>query len=164
MTIEIEYVDLVFGEKPYRIPAAGLRRSEQWRGRLQMEINSLLAALKEQGGFFETVDFGNLQALAGLSLVELLPVLGTLFARLNLSMSGLVELITAYHPDLEKDQDYIQERATMKQAVAAVMEMVKLEYPFGLLRTRPKSPLNGPETATTSRSWPSALGELAQPN
>lgn len=164
MPIEIEYAELMFGEKLYKVPAAGLSRSEVWRARLQVEINGLLAILKEQGGVFEQVDLGNLKEIASLGLVELLPVIGAVFARINLSMSSLIELIAAYHPDLEKDRDYIQEHGTMKQAIAGVLEMVKLEYPFGLLTNRPKASPNGLPAATTSPNWPSALGELAPPN
>lgn len=164
MPIEIEYAELMFGEKLYKIPAAGLSRSEQWRARLQVEVNGLLAILKEQGGIFETVDLGNLKEIANLGLVELLPVIGAVFARLNLSMSSLIELITAYHPDLERDREHILENGTMKQAVAAVMEFAKLEYPFGLLTAKPKASPNGQAAATTLPNWPSALGELAPPN
>lgn len=153
MTIEIEYIELKLGQRDYRIPAASLKNSELWRGRLQTEINALLAVLKEQGGAFEAIDLNNLGEAANLNLVELIPVIGSIFARLNISLSTLGELITSYHPDLEADRDYILENTTTRQAVGAVMEMVKLEYPFGMVSRQNGKPA-GPPVATTSPNSP----------
>lgn len=153
MTIEIEHIELKLGERDYRVPAAGLTRSELWRGRLQTEINALLAVLREQGGAFETIDLGNLREVSNLNLVELIPVIGSLFARLNVSLSALGEMIAAYHPDLEADRDYILENTTTRQAVGAVMEMIKLEYPFGMVFSQNGKPA-GPPAAMTSPNSP----------
>lgn len=147
--IPVEYAELQLGEKLFRVPAAGLRRSELWRARLQVEINAILALLREQGGVFEKVDLGNLKEVANMGLVELIPVAGAVFAQINVSMASLADLICMYHPDLEQEQDYIEEHATTRQAIFALMEFVKLEYPFGLLTNRPKGQ-NGQEAATTS--------------
>ena len=148
--VPIEYAELGFGEKVYQVPAAGLIRSETWRARLQQEINALVGLLKEQGGIFENIDPGNLkETLSGLSAIELVPVVAAAFAQLNVSMSSLGEIICLYSPDLERDRDYILEHTTTRQAIAAVMEMVKFEFPFGMVfGQNGKTP--GPPAATMS--------------
>lgn len=155
--VNIEYAEIMLGERLYEVSAAGLKRSEKWRNGLQFEINGILGLLKEQGGVFEKIDLSNLKEIANMGLVELVPVLGEVFARLNLSMTNLGNLIIAYHPALEKDVAYILENATTRQTFAALIEMVKFEYPFGTILSRPSPP--GPPEPTTSPSLPSPNGE-----
>lgn len=157
--VTIEYAEIGLGEKTYRVPAAGLTRSEQWRSRLQLEINAILGLLKERGGIFKDVDPANLkETISGLSAIELVPVIGSLFAQLNISMSSLGEIVCLYNQELDADREYILEHATTKQAVAAVMEMVKFEFPFGLIfGQNGKTP--GPPAATTPMNSASQPGK-----
>lgn len=158
--VAIEVIELQLGEKIYQVSAAGLTRSEKWRGRLQVEINAILNLLKEQGG---AIDLGNLKSISEMGLTELVPIIGAALARLNISMSALGELICLYSPDLEKDEAVIKEFATTQQAVAALKEMIQLEYPFGMI-FNPQSRRNGLAAATTLANWPSPSGESAPLN
>lgn len=154
--VQIEYAEFILGDKEFKVPALGLAASETWRGRFMDEVNEILGLLKSQGGVFEGVDLGNIRELANVDIMQLLPVIGLALNRLNISMNRLGELISMYNIDL--DTDYILKNATMKQAVVALIEMVKLEYPFGLL-TRPSPTLNGQVDTTTSKSLPLPSGE-----
>jgi hypothetical protein len=114
------------------------------------EVNEIIGLIKSQGGIFEGVDLGNIRELANVDVIQLVPVIGLVFNRLNISMNRLGELIAMYHIDL--NQDYILENATMKQAIVAVWEMIRLEYPFGLFQSRSSPSLNGQEEPTTSKN------------
>ncbi len=62
--------------------------------------------------------------------MKLLSVLEMALARINGAMNTIADLIVSYG-SLEQDKAYILEQATMKQAIYALLEMVKQEYPFG---------------------------------
>jgi hypothetical protein len=151
--VQIEYAELQFGEKIYQVAAAGLIRSESWRARVQIEVDALVGLLKEQGGIFENVDPGNLkETISNLSAIEMMPVIGAAFAQLNISMSSLGEIICLYSADLERDRGYILEHTTTRQAIAAVIEMVKFEFPFGMVFSRNGKIPGQPEATTLPNS------------
>jgi len=150
--IQIERARFMLGEKEYDIPAAGLTRSEAWRAKFEQEIQVVLGEVKEQAGLL--AGLGSLQELAGMDVAQILPVVGALFTRLNVTLNRLAGLITAYHPSLAADEAYISENATTKQAIVAVVEMAKIEYPFGLAMEIFSSQ-NGQAEPTTSQSLPS---------
>jgi hypothetical protein len=156
--IQIERARFMLGEKEYDIPAAGLARSEQWRAKFEQEIQGVLVELKEQAGAL--AGLGSLQELAGMDVAQLLPVVGALFTRLNVTLNRLAGLITAYHPDLAADEVTILEQATTKQAIVAVVEMAKIEYPFGLVMNLIPA-RNGREEPTTSQNLPSPSSDLS---
>lgn len=143
LMIEIAKAEFMLGEKPYTVRALGLADSEVWRQKFQDEAVKLLSLLKQQEDVFDGLN--DFKDLLKQDLFSLLPVLAEAFVRVNGSMNVLVELVTGYGEALAKDAEYIRKEATMGQALAALMEMVKLEYPFGVIFQ--KKP--GPAAVTT---------------
>jgi len=131
LMIEIAKAEFMLGEKPYNVRALGLADSEVWRQKFQDEAVKLLSLLKQQEDVFDGLN--DFKDLLKQDLFSLLPVLAEAFIRVNGSMNVLVELVTGYGEALAKDAEYIRKEATMGQALAALMEMVKLEYPFGVI-------------------------------
>jgi hypothetical protein len=160
--IQIESADFMLGEKPYSIPAAGLARSEQWRKLFQEQVTTFLDLFKAQGVDVQKIDLGSLD-LNNIDIAEWLPALTLLFVQLNVSMDGLAGLIIAYHPRLKEDLDYIQENATIKQAIVAVWEIVQLEYPFGSIIPKKESSPNGLADDTTLTNLQSLSGAFTPP-
>lgn len=141
--IEIAKAEFMLGERVYSVRALGLADSEVWRQKFQDETVKLLSLLKQQEDIFDGLN--DFKDLLKQDLFSLLPVLAEAFIRVNGSMNVLVELVTGYGEALAKDAEYIRKEATMGQALAALTEMVKLEYPFGVIfQKKPGQP--GPTT------------------
>lgn len=151
--ITLEYLDLALGEREYHVPAASLHRAEQWRQQLQAQVNDWLALIKDSG---LDIDTGNLSNLAEMDVMKLLPILGRAMGQLNISLSAIGELIINYADNLEQDREYILAHTTTKQALYALLEMVKQEYPFGWIGE--KLDLNGQEPVAISKNSPSPSG------
>lgn len=80
------------------------------------------------------------------------------------SVDNLTDLLFAYSPELEKDQDYISENAYDSELIGAFKEVVGLAYPFGINSTLSQLVQIGLENSQTSPKSPSANGEDGMTN
>lgn len=157
--IDIDYLEFKLGEKEYHIPACGLKRSEIWRARFQQEAQAILAVIRESG---VEVDLSNMGDISNIDIIELLPIIERLFTQVNISMTGIIDLIADYNDKLIQDIDYIGESATVKQAIFALWGMIKTEYPFWEIFRGQPSPPNGQADGMTLKNSLSASGGFSQ--
>lgn len=147
--LDLDSVEVALGSKTYRLHALGLSASEQWRNRFEVEIRAVLEIVQAQSG---AIDLSN---LAGADLSALLPALMQVFSRVNGAMTAAAELVISYSRETEAERETILAEATNRQAIAALLEVVKLEYPFqGILGQKKMTP-NGRLAGTT---WPNSPG------
>ncbi len=150
-TIDLDSVEVALGRKTYRLHALGLAASERWRARFEVEVRAVLEMVQQQAG---AIDLSN---LAGVDLSALLPALYHVFSRVNGAMTAAAELVISYHAETEAERETIFAEATNRQALAALVEVLKLEYPFqGLLRP---AQLNGRLAGMTLKNSPGPNGE-----
>lgn len=151
--IDLDSIEVALGRKTYRLHALGLSASEQWRTRFEVEVRAVLEMVQAQAG---AIDLSN---LAGADLGTLLPALAQVFSRVNGAMTAAAELVISYNRETEADRETILAEATNRQALAALVEVLKLEYPFqGLLAQKKVTP-NGRLAGTTLKNSPGPNGE-----
>jgi len=118
--IEIETISITLGEKEYQVQEASFLRSKPWKQRLFAEVKPLFAQVSEA----QEIEFNT-----AADLVKVIPLAETLLID---AMDKLFELLIAYSPVLEDDQEYIANNATDKQILAGFQEVVKFADPFGM--------------------------------
>jgi len=114
-------VTVTLGGRSYEIAALPIRESAAWRRRLAGPFAELTAALQGASG----IELTRLGDLAG--LVQTLS--GTILGSVDL----LLELLFAYAPALVLDRERIETSAFDEEALVALVEVLKLAYPFGAL-------------------------------
>jgi hypothetical protein len=148
MMVAIDYLEFVLGEKQYKVPALGLAVSEKWRKQFEGKVQGVLDTLKEAGISLGDMGIDDLSTIGDMDVTRLMPVVSVIVREVNGVMDAVGELIVSYGK-LEADRDSILETATMKQAIYALVEMVKAEYPFGQIAALFPT---GPAVNTTSKS------------
>lgn len=155
--IEIRTITVRLGEKDYTIREAGHLRAKPWRRRLMEEIKPLFEQLK---GAQE------IQFATPADLIRVMPLVESIFID---GLDTIYELLIAYSPEFEADQNYIENYATERQILAAFQEVVQLADPFGMIGqmnrqigraaigTQSNSPsANGDSVSTKPQGSPSA--------
>ena len=110
---------VVLGGQEYTILPLPMKAARQWRKQLEQPFGALVAAL--QGA--NSVDLADLAGIAG--VVQIFA--GTLVGSIDI----LMELLFAYAPPLAEDRERIEAEAYDEEALAALVEVLKLAYPFG---------------------------------
>lgn len=124
--IEIQTATVLLGEKEYIVREASHVRAAPWTRRLMSEVRPLFEQVKEAQG----IEFST-----PADLLQLWPLVEHLFTG---ALDKLYEMLIAYSPELEADQQYIADHATNRQILAAFQEVVRLADPFDLVPTLTK--------------------------
>lgn len=119
--IEIRKITGKLGEKEYEITEAGFVISRPWKKRLMEEIKPL---------FGQISDAPNIEFETPADLFKLFPLVESILID---GVATIFELLIAYSPVLQADQEYIANHATERQIVALFREVVLLADPFGVI-------------------------------
>ncbi len=110
-------VDL--GGKAYVINALPMRQARIWREALGGPFAELTQTLEGAG----KIELSNATDIAA--------VVRSLSGTLIGSIDTLMDLLFAYSPELAADRERIEDEAYDDEALAALVEVLKLAYPFG---------------------------------
>ena len=133
-------VTVTLASKSYTIEALSIKKSRAWREQFSAPFGQIVAMFTQTQGVDLTRPEAVGQLLSGLK--DLL--LG--------STDIVVRMIFAYAPQLEADRDYIEEHGTDDEAVAALLEVLKLAYPFGGVLSLVQTGLTAMATSKNSHS------------
>jgi hypothetical protein len=114
-------VDVVLGGRTFKIEPLPLGASRAWRARFQEPFSQLTAALQAA----PNVALSDLAGVAGLLQVAKDVLIG--------SMELAHEMLFAYAPNLAAERGWIEAHAYDDEALRALVEVLKLAYPFGCL-------------------------------
>jgi len=114
---------VTLGGREYTIKTLPIRQSRKWREKLAGPFGELVDVLEGAG----TIELNSWRDIAGLVRV--------LSGRIIGSVDLILDLLFDYSPELRADQEWIEENAYDEEAMAAFVEVLKLAYPFGKLRT-----------------------------
>lgn len=109
--------------KQYTLQALPMRQNAEWRRRLAGPFGELTNILENAG----SIQLTDGQGLAG--------VVRTLSGTLLGSVDILLGLLFDYSPALRGDRERIETEAYDDEALRALVEVLKLAYPFGELLT-----------------------------
>tara|TARA_R110000868_G_scaffold27521_3_gene104318 strand:- start:541 stop:888 length:348 start_codon:yes stop_codon:yes gene_type:complete len=96
-----------------------MKKAREWRQALEQPFGALVAVLENA----DSIELTNLSSVAG--VVQAFA--GTLVGSVDI----LLDLLFAYAPELAKDRERIENEAYDEEALAALVEVLKLAYPFG---------------------------------
>ena len=116
-------ITVTLGGQSYVIEALPIKASKAWRARLAGPFGQLAATL-EHAGEISLTDGGDLAHLIQI-------VTDTLLGSIDL----LQELLFAYAPALAADRARIEAESYDEEAMQALIEVLKLAYPFGAVLT-----------------------------
>jgi hypothetical protein len=103
----------------YRVEPMKIREARAWRERFALPFDAIAGALNRAS----SVQLKDGPALAGL----LQDLAGTLIH----SVDTLLDMLYAYAPAIAADRERIEAEADDQEAMAALLEVFKLAYPFG---------------------------------
>ena len=116
-------VTVILGGQSYHIDALPIARSKAWRAQLAGPFGQLAATLEHAG---------EIDLTSGGDLAHLIQVVSdTLLGSIDL----LQELLFAYAPALAADRARIEAESYDEEAMNALIEVLKLAYPFGAVLT-----------------------------
>jgi hypothetical protein len=136
------------GGREYEIATQPIRKAREFRSKLTAPFVAAIAAIETA----PDIDLKDGQALGRLGIALKDVVLG--------SVDLVVELLFEYSPELAADRERIESTATDDEALTAFVEVIKLVYPFGRL----KSFLSGLVDPAILTKLPKANGEYGQTN
>lgn len=114
-------ITVQLGAQNYTIQPLPMKRAREWRKALEQPFGALVGVL-ENADSIELTDLGSIagvvQAFAG-TLVG--------------SVDILMDLLFAYSPELAQDRERIEAEAYDEEALAVLVEVLKLAYPFGIV-------------------------------
>lgn len=115
-------VTVELGGQRYSIQPLPMAKARQWRAALEQPFGALVAVLESA----ERIELTNLGSIAGVVQAFAGVLLG--------SVDILMDLLFAYAPELAKERERIEAEAYDEEALVAFVEVLKLAYPFGILR------------------------------
>jgi len=140
------------GNKDYQLSNPGIKQSREWRKLFTAYLDQysprLLDALQDIGGM--STDFLKTNKITDIKIDELLKTIPSIYEVIRDVMNDtdvLVNLLCAYSPALETDKTRIDEEATDEELLKAIIEVVKMAYPFGSLKILSNPP--GPVPTAT---------------
>ncbi len=138
---------ITLGEKEYVVKELPIRKNMAWRAQLAQPINEIMAIVER----LKDLEISRLGDILNL-IQDLRPLL---IQRLDEASEWLI----SYSPELQKDKEYILDNAYESQLITALVEVLKLAFPFAKLL--PQSRLGLASRATLTNS-PEASGESGQ--
>jgi len=125
---------VTLGGQSYTIEALPIKASKQWRAQLAGPFGQLAATLAHAG---------EIDLTSGGDLADLIRVVSdTLLGSIDL----LQELLFAYAPALKADRVRIEAESYDEEAMSALIEVLKLAYPFGAVLTLVGGAMTKPTT------------------
>jgi len=116
-------ITVTLGGQSYSIEALPIAQSKAWRAQLAGPFGQLAATLAHAG---------EIDLTSGGDLADLIRVVSdTLIGSIDL----LQELLFAYAPTLRADRGRIEAESYDDEAMNALIEVLKLAYPFGAVLT-----------------------------
>lgn len=112
-------VAVQLGGQTYTIQPLPMKKARAWRQALEQPFGALVNVLENA----DTIELTNLGSIAG--VVQAFA--GTLVGSVDI----LLDLLFAYSPELASDRERIENEAYDEEALAALVEVLKLAYPFG---------------------------------
>jgi len=129
-------VTVMLGRKSYEVQALSIRAAREWREQFQQPFQAMATALN---------GIENIALTNGRSISELLNVLQATLLR---SPDTILSMLYAYSPVILADKERIESEAFDDEVITAMIEVLKLAYPFGsILKVIP-----GPVSKPTSTS------------
>jgi len=113
-----EHITVELGDRTFEIEALSIRSSKVWRQTFAERLQPLFDVLPT----LPDVDISKPE-----ELVKLLPILQGL---LTTYLDDAIDLLFEYSPILQKDQEWIGDNASDKQAIAAFVGVLKMTNPF----------------------------------
>jgi hypothetical protein len=116
-------ITVILGGQSYSIAALPIAQSKAWRARLAGPFGQVAATLEHAG---------EIDLTSGGEISHLIQVLSdTLLGSIDL----LQDLLFDYSPALAADRERIEATAYDEEAMTALIEVLKLAYPFGAVLT-----------------------------
>jgi hypothetical protein len=116
-------ITVMLGGRSYTVEALPIKASKAWRAQLAGPFGQLAATLEHAG---------EIDLTSGGDLSHLIQVLSdTLLGSIDL----LQDLLFDYSPALVADRERIEAEAYDEEAMTALIEVLKLAYPFGAVLT-----------------------------
>ena len=125
-------ITVTLGGKPYEVTALSIRAARDWREKFQQPFQAMADAL---GGM------GNIELTSGKSVGDLLNVLQSILLR---SPDTILEMLYAYAPTIHADKERVEKEAFDDEVIAALVEVLKLAYPFGSILSLIPGPASKP--------------------
>lgn len=123
--------NITLGRQTYEVAALPIQSARKWREQFQKPFQAISAAL----GGLEKIDLSKGSDVAGL--------LNSLQGIILTAPDAILEMLYAYSPSLADDKERIEREAFDDEVIVALVEVLKLAYPFdSLVRLMPgqKSP------------------------
>jgi len=96
-----------------------MKKAREWRQKLEQPFGAMVKVLETA----DTIELTNLGSIAG--------VVQTFAGTLLGSVDILLGLLFAYAPTLAADRERIENEAYDEEALGALVEVLKIAYPFG---------------------------------
>jgi len=139
-----ENITVALGDREFKVEALSIRESKGWRHKFSERLQPLLDILPT----LPDVDITKPE-----ELVKLTPVVQGL---LTDYLDEAIEVLFEYSPVLNEEREWIEDNATEKEAIAALMGVLKLANPFPLGGLSEVA--TGPPTGPTSSKSASRSG------
>jgi hypothetical protein len=127
----------------YDIQSLPIMQARAWRQELRAPINVIATLINN----IDLNDLTNVQNVEGL-VVMVKDALMTVVDSVDI----FIDLLFAFSPVLAADRERIEANATDEEALAALMQIVKVAYPLGAFATFLTSGTSGQKGRTTSRN------------
>jgi len=112
-------VTVQLGGQEYTIQPLPMKKAREWRQKLEQPFGAMVKVLETA----DTIELTNLGSIAG--------VVQTFAGTLLGSVDILLGLLFAYAPTLAADRERIENEAYDEEALGALVEVLKIAYPFG---------------------------------
>lgn len=112
-------VTVQLGGQEYAITPLPMKKAREWRQKLEQPFGAMVKVLETA----DTIELTNLGSIAG--------VVQTFAGTLLGSVDILLNLLFDYAPTLAVDRERIENEAYDEEALAALVEVLKIAYPFG---------------------------------
>ena len=139
-----ETISVELGDRLFEIEDQSIKESKVWRPKFVECLQPLLDFLPG----LPDVDITKPE-----ELVKLFPILQKL---LTDNVDDAIEMLLEFSEVLEKDRGWIEDNASAKQAIAALVGVLKMTNPFDVAGLQ--DVLTGPESKETSSKSPSRSG------
>lgn len=142
-------VDL--GGKAFEIRALPMGASRKWRKKYAEPLQAVIGVLRNAGDLqLTTTDEAGEEKMNAGAILGLVQQVGSLLIN---SMDWIWDAVLEYSPALANEEAFIEENAYNDEALEVLWEILKLEYPFGILdRLSPGAATTGKRSRSRRRN------------
>jgi len=119
---------VTLGEQEYTIRQLPARKASGWRNSLKeplLKIVGIVAQFSQAGDSLKTIEEADIANLA--------PLLQTIIEDVHDGLDQLPDVVLSYSPELQADQQRIDDTTTDEEFLAAFIQMAQHSYPFFML-------------------------------